>query len=291
MWLLPVSAGGLANGKWYTATRLRTKSFSLTRTHTKTHVHARTTTPDFHLRRLRHAYLEFTSACDSEPRGVFISFRRKYKWHKTLHKSNHRSLWRKCFIVKGVRTLPRDSLQFFLYGVKSKVWKSCKVEQNPSISKKGRKNRCGSMSENLICKYNVDSCDQEWSKYKQNMPKWLGISQKREWNSPSGSRSVPSICRTLGERPSSLSVPVTAQVTVIQMAGKHELSIYKLQLTAAGQSHGQLMFKHSRLPLRHQRVPEEGSLRTSLSPPCCFPHWLLSEARHPETVTRSDVNW
>lgn len=34
MWLLPVSAGSLANGKWYMAARLRTKSLSLTCTHT-----------------------------------------------------------------------------------------------------------------------------------------------------------------------------------------------------------------------------------------------------------------
>lgn len=104
MWLLPVSAGGLADGKWYTAARLRTKSLSLTRTHTKTHMHAHTTTPYFHLRRLRHAYLEFTSTCDSEPRGVFISFRRKYKWHKTSHKSNHSSLWRVFYCERRLNT-------------------------------------------------------------------------------------------------------------------------------------------------------------------------------------------
>lgn len=72
-------------------------------------------------------------------------------------------------------------------------------------------------------------------------------------------RVYQSVCWTVDVRPSSLqrlhlSVAVTAQVTVIQMGRKHESSIYKLQLTAAAESHGQLMFKHSLVHLSHRAV-------------------------------------
>lgn len=114
-WVLPVNAGSLVNGKWYMAGRLRTKSFSLTHT-----------PPPFHLPRLRHAYLEFTSTCDSQPRGVFILFRRKYKWHITSHKSND---WPRGFFSptqvggffkgKASKYFPGTHFNVPLYGVKS----------------------------------------------------------------------------------------------------------------------------------------------------------------------------
>lgn len=87
--VLPVNAGGLVNGKWYMTGRLRTKSFLfwLTDTHTHTHPPSRL----FHLRSthlLRHAYLEFTSTCDSEQRAYSFRSASNTNGHKASHKSN-----------------------------------------------------------------------------------------------------------------------------------------------------------------------------------------------------------
>lgn len=112
-WELPVNAGSLVNGKWYMADRLRTKSFSLTHT-----------TP-FHLPRLRHAHLEFTSTCDSEPRGVFIFVPPRIQMAhnitqiKRLAKRIFLSDASVYYVGKASKDFPVTHFNVPLYGVKS----------------------------------------------------------------------------------------------------------------------------------------------------------------------------